>query len=127
MMPATFVTSWWRSGRAVALASHLDHRAAESRAREQALRRLVPFRGLKHDTRRATIRQRRECGIEQHSAHAVSAVRRIHDDVVQRARGCTQRHVVEALESRIAVAEHLAVTLGDEHDDVGYFELRAEE
>src|SRR5438552_10708677 len=50
----------------------------------------------------------------------------IDNDVVQRSRRTAQRHVIVAFHARVAVANHLAVSLGDKDDDVRLSELCSE-
>jgi len=109
------------------LPRHLDHRAPEPRASKEALRGLVSLCRRKHDLRhtaRLELCQRR---VDKLPADAVPAVRRIDHDVVQHARGPAQRHEIVPLDPSVRVAEHFAVHLGDEHDDVRLLELCSDE
>jgi hypothetical protein len=51
----------------------------------------------------------------------------IDDDVVQHARRSAQRHIIVSLDTRVGIAKHLTVPLGDQDDDVRLIELRPKE
>ena len=108
------------------LVRHLDHCPPEPRAREQALRGLIPLCRREHDPGCAAGLERRQRGVEQHPADALPAMGGIDHDVMQHACRPAQRHVIIPLDSRVRIADHLAVALGDKDDDVRLVELRPE-
>src|SRR5438105_6766153 len=102
----------------VEFASHLDHRPPKSGVLEQALRDCVPLCGREYDAWRTAGLERFDRCIEQHSTDALPAMRGIDNDVVQRSRRSTQRHVIGSFYAGVGVANRLAVTLGDKDHNV---------
>ena len=66
---------------------------------------------------------RRHGSIEKHPTDALPALRGIDHDVVKYAGRSAKRQVVISTDARVAITDHLALSPGDEHDDVPLLEL----
>src|SRR5688572_9367806 len=109
------------------LTRHFDHRAAETRLLEEALRGMVALGSPQHDTRRALRLQPQARGFDQRARHAAAAVRLVHDEVVNEARGVAQLLPRQRLEPGVHVGHHFASAIRHEHGGVDVAQLAAEE